>query len=218
MPAGERYQVIVHVDHDALPEEGTGLRSHLEGGPRVSAETSRRLSCDCSVVRVHQGVDGEILNIGRKSRQIPPAIRRALHLRDQGCRFPGCTQHRYVDGHHVIHWSDGGETSLDNLVLLCRHHHRLVHEGSFSVTREGKAFRFRDPTGALMPAAPRRELPPEGGEQTLRRVHARQGLDISPHTAVTAWTGERMDLSLVVEQLCRRAAGAVRAQETSPTA
>ncbi len=61
MPAGERYQVIVHVDHDALPEDGTGLRSHLEGGPRVSAETSRRLSCDCSVVRVHEGVDGEIL-------------------------------------------------------------------------------------------------------------------------------------------------------------
>ena len=64
---------------------------------------------------------GEPLNIGRHSRMIPPSIRRALKARDGGCRFPGCTNHKFVDGHHIKHWSDGGETSLDNLVLLCRH-------------------------------------------------------------------------------------------------
>jgi hypothetical protein len=212
---GERYQVIVHVDHDTLPADGPGMRSHLEDGPSVSAETSRRLSCDCSVVRVHENADGEILNIGRKSRQIPPAIRRALHIRDHGCRFPGCTQHRYVDGHHVVHWADGGETSLDNLVLLCRYHHRLVHEGGFSVAREGKAFRFRDPTGVVLPEAPLRSLPEDGGEHTLRRANAEQGLDITPRTAVPGWAGERLDLPWTIQALqCRAGAAGVGPRDT----
>jgi len=212
MPAGERYQVVVHVDADALPEDGPGLRSQLEGGPGVPAETCRRLSCDCSIVKVLEGADGEVLNIGRKSRQIPPAIRRALRLRDRGCRFPGCTEHRYVDGHHIVHWADGGETSLDNLVLLCRHHHRLVHEGGFSVVRAGmregepkrKGFRFADPHGRVLPPAPVRSHPPGRGEQAIRHSHRAQGLSITAGTAVTAWQGERMDVPWAIEGLCRR--------------
>ena len=93
------------------------------------AETSRRMACDASVVHWHETQDGEPLSVGRKTRSIPLAIRRALQRRDGGCRFPGCTCSRFVDAHHITHWADGGETGMDNLVLLCRRHHRMVHEG-----------------------------------------------------------------------------------------
>ncbi|MDJ0941638.1 MAG: DUF222 domain-containing protein [Woeseiaceae bacterium] len=121
----DRYQVVVH------HHEGTAAEAHLENGPHVSAETSERIACDCCVSTIKADAAGEPLNIGRRSRTIPPPMRRALQARDGGCRFPGCTSHRFTDGHHIEHWKNGGETSLDNLVLLCRHHHRLVHEGGF---------------------------------------------------------------------------------------
>ena len=77
---------------------------------------------------------GAVLDVGRKTRTIPPSIRRALLARDQGCRFPGCTA-RHCDTHHIEHWLDGGQNSLDNLLLLCRRHHRSVHEGLVDVRR-----------------------------------------------------------------------------------
>jgi len=107
-------------------------RSHLDDGTRVSAETSRRLSCDAAVVAMAHDRDGRILDVGRRTRSIPPALRRALDARDRGCRFPGCGS-RFTDAHHVKHWADGGETSLGNCVLLCRYHHRLVHEEGWKV-------------------------------------------------------------------------------------
>jgi len=119
----DRYQVVVHV---------TAETSEIEDGPHVTAETSRRISCDSSIVSIEEDKNGEPLSIGRRSRSIPPPMRRALRIRDGGCRFPGCTNTRFVDGHHIRHWADGGETCLDNLVLLCRHHHHLVHEGGFA--------------------------------------------------------------------------------------
>ena len=79
---------------------------------------------------------------GRKTRTIPPAIRRALNSRDGGCRFPGCTHQRYVDAHHIEHWADGGETKLSNLVTLCRLHHRLVHEGEILIETPPGAVRW----------------------------------------------------------------------------
>ena len=94
----------------------------------MAVETARRLACDASVVSVVENAQGEPLNIGRKSRTIPPAIRRALNARDRGGRFPGCSNTRYVDAHHVQHWARGGETKLSNLALLCGFHHRQVHE------------------------------------------------------------------------------------------
>ncbi len=126
----DRYQVVVHVAANEAPGEQRSV-PHLENGPCVSAETSERISCDCSLTKIEEDSFGEPLNIGRRSRTIPPPMRRALIARDGGCRFPGCTRHRFCDGHHIEHWCNGGETRLDNLVLLCRHHHRLVHEGGF---------------------------------------------------------------------------------------
>ena len=132
----DRYQVVVHV---------TAETSAIEDGPHVTAETSRRIGCDSSIVNIKEDKNGEPLSIGRRSRSIPPPMRRALGIRDGGCRFPGCTNSRFVDGHHIEHWADGGETRLDNLVLLCRHHHHLVHEGGFTCEKSASGeITFKD--------------------------------------------------------------------------
>jgi len=141
---GERHQVVVHVDHAALA--GCDAGCELADGPAIAPETARRLACDSSVIQLQERA-GKALSVGRKTRSIPPALRRALKRRDRGCRFPGCEHHLFVDGHHVRHWARGGETNIDNLVLLCRRHHRLVHEGGYSIERLGDRFRFRDPWG-----------------------------------------------------------------------
>jgi len=159
--------------------------------------------------------NGNVLNIGRKTRTVPPAIRRALQLRDQGCRFPGCGETRFVDAHHIQHWCDGGETSMDNLVLLCRHHHRLLHEGVFSIVAsetggaQGKASNeglvFRESSGKPIPSAlfPQFETskPMADGSLLVEIDNGELGLQIDSRTAVTAWRGERMDYDLAVAAL-----------------
>jgi len=150
-----RYQVVLHVDAETLTGEGQGSnaagvgsgRSELDDGTRVSAETSRRISCDAGLVRITHAADGSVLDVGRRTRTIPPALRRALEARDRGCRFPGCGQ-RFTDAHHVRHWADGGGTSMGNTILLCRHHHTLVHEGGWRVLWEAEGQpTFVDPRG-----------------------------------------------------------------------
>jgi len=115
---GERYQVVVHVDAQALAEPEQPGQSILEDGARVSAETSRRLACDASRVVMRHDEEGRLLEIGARTRTIPPALRRALAHRDRGCRFPGCGV-RFGQGHHIHHWAQGGPTTLSNLALLC---------------------------------------------------------------------------------------------------
>jgi hypothetical protein len=120
----------------------------------VSAETSERLSCDASLVVMRHAPDGSVLDVGRKTRTIPASLRRALIARDTRCQFPGCTARR-CDGHHIRHWADGGPTSLDNLALLCRRHHRAVHEEGFAVARTGDgALVFHRPDGTRVDVAP----------------------------------------------------------------
>jgi hypothetical protein len=155
-PRGERYQVVVHVDANVLEKpggEGPGL-SMLEEGQNVSAETSRRIACDSSKVVMTHDSAGNILDVGRRTRTISAALRRALTHRDKSCQFPGCDV-RHCDAHHLEHWANGGETNLDNLVLLCRRHHRAVHEGGFRIedSRDGE-LRFLRPDGQEMPEAP----------------------------------------------------------------
>ncbi len=140
----DHYQVVVHVDEAALRGG--------EGRSDLPIETVKRLACDGSLVPVVESAKGEPLTIGRKRRSVPPAIRRALWSRDRGCSFPGCCNRRFVDAHHVRHWSEGGETSLENLVLLCSHHHRLVHEGGYDIRRdaEGQVY-FQRADGRVIP-------------------------------------------------------------------
>ena len=185
---GERHQVVVHMDHGALAAaEGGGCE--LADGPAVAAETARRLACDSSLVRIEER-DGRALSVGRKTRSIPPSVRRALRRRDRCCRFPGCENSRFVDAHHVRHWAQGGETKLDNLMLLCRRHHRLVHEGGYSVERLRRdKFQFRDRYGRPVPNVPR---PPPGRLERLLEL---------PANDYRSGAGDRLDLDLAVQAL-----------------
>lgn len=200
----ERYQVVVHVDEESLRDAGESGRCDIENGPALCPETARRVACDASVVVLHSGADGSPLNIGRKSRSVPPSIRRALAHRDHGCRFPGCTSARHVDAHHIRHWRDGGETSVRNLVSLCRHHHRLVHEGGFRVHRNRDGgFQFFTPNGVLIPEVPV-AAPVRDDIAALAREFV---ADVSAETLVPVWQGERMDMDLAVSGLIRASAG-----------
>ncbi len=130
----ERYQVVVHVDGPVLVDSDAPGQSVLENGTRVPAGTSQRLACDASHVVMQHGRDGRVVEVAARSRTIPPALRRALHHRDRGCRFPGCGV-AFGQGHHIRHWAQGGPTTLSNLALLCRRHHRAVHEEGYQVDR-----------------------------------------------------------------------------------
>jgi hypothetical protein len=139
--AADHYQVVVHVDDSAL-RGGVG-RSDLP------IDTVRRLACDGSLVTVVEDERGTPLDVGRKQRTVSTPLKRALWSRDRGCTFPGCRNTRYVDAHHIRHWADGGDTSLENLTLLCSHHHRALHEGRFAVRHDAHgAIYFRVPTAA----------------------------------------------------------------------
>jgi hypothetical protein len=190
----ERYQVLLHVDSDTLAEDGSGLgRSELEDGTRVSAETSRRIACDASVVPIRHGNGANDLNVGRKTRTVSPALRRALEARDRGCRFPGCGL-RFTDAHHVKHWADGGETKLGNLVLLCSYHHRLVHEENWWVEWWGAGRpAFIDPRGQKHFATrrPAPALPPDQDPvETLIEDTRCRGADPDFYTAGARWKRE----------------------------
>ncbi len=124
---GERYQVVVHVDAPVLVDPDQPGQSVLDDGVHVSAGTSRRLACDASRVVMRHDAEGRVVEVGARTRTIPPALRRVLHHRDKGCRFPGCGL-PLGEGHHVRHWAEGGPTTLSNLALPCCRHHRAVHE------------------------------------------------------------------------------------------
>jgi 5-methylcytosine-specific restriction endonuclease McrA len=171
----ERYQVVVYADEHALADEDGDCE--LADGSPLAAETARRLACDASLVRA-----------GRRSRTIPPALRRALRRRDRGCRFPGCENRLFLDAHHRKHWAQGGETTLDNLLLLCRRHHRLVHEGGYTVDRQG---RFYSPWGAEIERVPR--LPRGDPDQLIDANNAA----LDEHSYRLSG-GERFDLDYAV--------------------
>ena len=173
--AADWYQVVVHVETPANACDPVQTMVEVDRGPvRVSAETCRRLPCYASVVVIQEGPDGSVLDVGRKTRTVPTPIRRALAARDRCCRFPGCTARR-CDAHHIEHWADGGPTSLDNLMLLCRRHHTLLHEGGISVERDALgSLTFMRPDGRVIEVVPRapsddrRELPAVAGAQALQ--------------------------------------------------
>jgi len=154
--AGDRYQVVVHVDAPVLADSDAPGQSVLDDNTHVSAETSRRLACDASRVVMRHDAQGHVVEIGARTRTIPPALRRALDHRDRGCRFPGCGV-GFGQGHHIRHWAHGGPTTLSNLALLCRRHHRAVHEEGYRVDRRRGAPHSRANRDArLAGRAPRR--------------------------------------------------------------
>ena len=185
------------------PPAGSQTVLDEAGGIHVSAETARRVACDAATVTMRHGPGGEILDVGRRTRTVSPALRRALAARDRQCRFPGCSNRR-CDAHHITHWADGGRTALDNLVLLCRRHHRAVHEGGFRVTLDAAGdVCFLRPDGrplAEAPPAPAWTGPALG--PTNDRLAA-AGIAIDARTATPAWQGERLDLDWALSVLWR---------------
>jgi len=198
---GERYQVVVHVDAAALADPEQPGQSVLEDGEGVSAETSRRLACDASRVVMRHDEEGRLLEVGARTRTIPPAVRRALDHRDGGCRFPGCGS-RLTQGHHLRHWAQGGPTTLSNLALLCRRHHRAVHEEGYQIERQPDgALRFRRPDGRLLPEVPASAAVPADPVGALRARHDGQGLRVHARTACAGWLGERLDVGWAIDVL-----------------
>ena len=167
-PGGERHHIVVCVREDALMPEG--VAAEVADAPvHVPPETLRRLACDASLTRVTTDPDGTPLDVGRKTRTVPPAMRRALLVRDKCCRFPGCDNRKWLDAHHIEHWMRGGATARDNLVLLCPTHHRLVHEGGFGLRRDDTgAIVFTRPDGSEVRAEEMRAV----GELPTRWVRA----------------------------------------------
>jgi Domain of unknown function (DUF222) len=169
-------EVMVHVDANTL----TGHQA--EAG--IPAETARRLLCDAGIVPVLEDAAGTPLDVGRKTRVIPTAIRRALIARDESCRFPSCTNRLYTDAHHLVHWVDGGATSLSNTALLCSTHHVLVHEGGFQAIGDGNDVRFFAPSGV--------EIGPAG-------IPPKTPADLVPvSAATTVWDSEPVDYDSAV--------------------
>ena len=212
LKGAERCQVQLHVSLMALrgaaeSGETAGHSCHLEQNQGISPDTARRLCCDASLVAVLEDEQGRVLNIGRRSRTVPPSIRRALALRDKTCRVPGCCETRYVDAHHIVHWADGGETSLDNLITLCRRHHRALHRGVVTVHAEGlgpeRRFIFTRSDGRVLPDSifPQfRGVSAETSAQALQQ----QAREITPRTCVTRWQGEYCDYGMAIDGLLDR--------------
>ncbi|MCE2515801.1 MAG: DUF222 domain-containing protein [Acidobacteria bacterium] len=203
VPAGTRGAVRRVAASCPGPRAGRRQAALAEdGGIRVGQETARRIACDAATVTMRHGADGGVLDVGRRTRTISPALRRALAARDGKCRFPGCAARR-CDAHHVRHWADGGETALANLVLLCRRHHRAVHEDGFRVQVDaGGAVTFVRPDGRPLPQAP---APPHWDGSALAPVDRRlgaAGIGIDARTA-PRWQGERLDLGWAIDVLWR---------------
>jgi 5-methylcytosine-specific restriction endonuclease McrA len=207
---GERYQVVVHVDAAVLADPDQAGQSMLEDGPRVPAGTSQRLACDASRVVMRHDEDGQVVEVGARTRTIPPALRRALQHRDRSCRFPGCTV-RIGQGHHVRHWAQGGPTTLSNLALLCRRHHRAVHEEGYQLERmPDGTLQFRRPNGWLVPEVPAPAAVPADPVGALRARHAAEGLRLHARSGLPQWLGESLDVGWAIGVLHPLATRTVR--------
>src|SRR5947208_778962 len=198
---GERYQVVVHVDAEVLADADQAGQSVLEDGARVPAGTSQRLACDASRVVMRHDRDGRVVEVDARTRTISPALRRALQHRDRGCRFPGCGV-RFGQGHHIRHWAQGGPTTLSNLAMLCRRHHRAVHEEGYQVERQADGeLRFRRPDGRPLPEVPPPREVLGDPVEIIRARHDAEGLVLHARTATPGWLGERLDVGWAIDVL-----------------
>ena len=204
---GDPVELVVHVDVNTLDSQRVHERSEVEAGPSLAPETARRLGCDAALTRIIER-DGRPLSIARRTRTIPPTLRRALKARDQGCVFPGCTHTRFLHAHHIHHWARGGPTKLDNLVQLCSRHHRLVHEGGYHVERAGAGIKFRRPNGREIPPVPR---PTRALGQGLEHRNRGQGLTVGEATIRPLSAGDTLDYGIAVGCLLAQATADARA-------
>lgn len=149
-----------------------------------------------------EDADGNTVSVSRKTRTIPAALWRAVLKRDQHCRFPGCTNNVFLDGHHAKHWANGGETSLANILSVCKFHHRFVHEYGYRVEMdERQQPTFFDPQGRVVLEVVPRTPGNEVGHAVIARANA--PLAITASTALPLWDGNEVDYEWIVDGLCR---------------
>jgi Domain of unknown function (DUF222)/HNH endonuclease len=231
----EVYQVIVHVGTDAItpgssvadpdgvsaetspaarraPDDPADpARCHVEDGPAISVTTAQMIACSAAWSWMLHDSVGKLLDLGRRRRRPNAALRRAARERDKcRCRFPGCESHR-VDLHHIQYWSDGGRTTLDNLVSLCKYHHMLVHDRGYLIAaaRDG-TFTFYRSDGTMIPVSP----PLPSGNGTIEDWH---DADITPETIIPPWYGERLDLDHAIYVCFANAANQARQPDSGPS-
>ena len=176
------------VSTETRGESADPARGHAEDGPAISVSTAQMIGCTAALSWMRHDPAGAVLDLGRRRRRPNAALRRAARERDTcRCRFPGCESGR-VDLHHIVYWSHGGSTRLDNLISLCRYHHMVVHERGYLIAATpGGAFAFYRPDGTAVPASP--ALPPPAGS-----IEDQHDAGITPETIIPAWYGERLDL------------------------
>jgi uncharacterized protein DUF222/HNH endonuclease len=179
-------QVVVHVDVGVLTGETADGRCHVEGGSALSLDAARRIGCDAEVIGVIER-NGLPIDVGRKQRMVPDRLRLALHIRDRFCRFPGCgvPAHR-AEAHHHQHWAQGGETKLDNLLLLCSFHHKRHHDGAYRIRRTESDFWFETNDGRAI------------GSPARDPVTFVRNPSIDSRTPGALWGGERMEFGYAV--------------------
>ena len=193
---GDRYLVGVSIDADVLLHDDPDAVSELDDGVALAPETVRRLSCDASLMAVIRGDDGEPLTTGRRTRTIPRSVRRAVRARDKGCRFPSCGERVFIDADHIRHWSKKGPSTVSNVVELCWFHHRLVHEGGWTVRfLEGGEVIAVNPAGNVIsslvePCAPVRA--------TVEHCNNAEGLAIDSKTITPNWWNDPLHLGDIV--------------------
>lgn len=181
-------ELVVHVDASVLADDDEDGCCHLEHGPAIAAEVARRLGCDATVLTLIEK-DGEPLGVGRTIRKPSARLRRLLRARDgDRCQFPGCTHRGWLDAHHLVHWTLGGPTELANLLLLCRRHHRSVHEGGWTIEHHDGRLKFRSPAGWIATAKS------FGGPPELAPTET---------TITPRWYGDPLDLHYTVAVLAQ---------------
>ena len=203
----DRYQVVVNVDSKVLAKEvfekpDGSPDCYIDGQVALPVETARRLSCSCKIVTtLTRG--GEPLSVGRSTRAVSLPIRRALNLRDGHCVFPGCDCRKHLDAHHIVHWANGGETSLNNLILVCHYHHKLLHEGQYSVKRlsDGQLL-FTNPKGNEL----RHEPVIRDETECVTRL-----TDVNAEP--WSWCGDTMDYSMALSALAAETREALKNAE-----
>ncbi|MDE3132004.1 MAG: DUF222 domain-containing protein [Acidobacteriota bacterium] len=201
---GATAEIVVHVDAETLSSDEIKRQSEVADGPALAPETVRRLGCDAAVVTMIER-EGKPLSVGRRTRTIAPALRRALRSRDKGCRFPGCSHSQHLHAHHIQHWAAGGPTEIGNLVQLCSYHHKLVHEGGYQVrVMSGAGLEFRRPDGRVI--SQRCDARPASG-RGIAAEHQSRRMAIGPDTCRPRSAGDRLDYDIAVEGLAWREFG-----------
>ena len=193
---GDRYQVGVNVDSDVLEHDDPEGTCELDDAVALAPETVRRIACDAAVFAIIRRQNGEPLTVSSSSRTIPRSVRRAIRARDKGCRFPGCGERVFVDIHHIHHWAKGGTHEATNLIALCWFHHRLVHEGGWTVRfLENDEVIAITPQGNVISSVVE---PPARAWSSIEERNRAVGLAIDDKTIFPRWSGDPLHLGDVV--------------------